>query len=123
MALIFANVIIVFTMGFILWWFWFYTPAVQESQSDSQHLLIDIQVEHGVYQPDRIRVHANQEITLRFHRQDPSPCAEQVTFPDLKLGAELSLQQPTELKLPKLTPGRYGFSCQMQMYRGEVEVV
>ena len=103
----------------IAWWFWIYRPE-QEKLSGKQ---LEILVEDGVYQPSRISVPAHTAFTIQFLRKDPSNCAEQVVFPELKISANLALNQSRKIQLPPLEPGRYAFHCQMQMYRGQLEVM
>ena len=99
----------------IVWWFWM---AGRKSSAETYQASLIIQVKDGVYDPDRIQVPAGQEITLRFQREDPSPCAEFVVFADLEVSARLSVHEVTEVELPKLEKGEYPFTCQMKMYRG-----
>jgi len=46
-----------------------------------------------------------------------------VPFPDLDISEHLPLGRVQDVQLPALEPGRYGFQCQMLMYKGEVEAV
>ena len=111
-------------IGLIIWWFWLYRPvSLVASQSGSGAKPITILVADGVYQPPRIRLSAGEPVILRFFRQDPSPCAEMVVFDSLNLTNELPLAQTTEIVLPALPAGNYPFTCQMQMYRGELLIV
>lgn len=102
----------------IVWWFWLYKPA--KSAKLSQNL--EIVVEDGVYTPSRINVPAEKPITLRFLRKDQSPCAATVIFPELEISEELPVGKVKNVMLPAMTPGTYNFSCQMQMYRGQLTV-
>lgn len=99
----------------IAWWFWM---AGRRSAAETYQASLVVQVKDGVYDPDRIQVPVGQEITLRFKREDPSPCAEYVVFSDLDISAQLSVHEITEVVLPKLEKGEYPFTCQMKMYRG-----
>jgi plastocyanin domain-containing protein len=82
----------------------------------------EILVRDGVYEPDHIRLPAGEAATLYFRREDPSPCAEYVLFPDLEVSAQLAVDERTPVRLPPAEPGRYPFTCQMQMYRGTLTV-
>ncbi len=104
-------------IGFIVWWFWLSQSRLSPIQLDK---LIEIKVKEGIYQPASIQVPLNQEITLRFIRQDPSPCAETVIFNTLDINKSLPLNQPTDIKLTLIKPGEYEFTCQMGMYRGKL---
>jgi len=109
------------TVAFIVWWFWIYKPRATAVQSPSGGA-VEIVVADGIYSPAHIELAAGQAAVLRFLRQDPAPCAEQVQFPDLGISAELPLGKPVEVQLPALEAGEYAFSCQMQMYRGTLSV-
>lgn len=106
---------------FIVWWFWIYKPRKTIARTTPEGT-VEIVVADGIYSPAHIELAAGQAAVLRFLRQDPAPCAEQVQFPDLGVSAELPLGKPVEVRLPALEAGEYPFSCQMQMYRGTLNV-
>jgi plastocyanin domain-containing protein len=103
-------------IGFIVWWFWLYKPRAVRSADPAAP--IEITVADGVYTPARIELPAGQPLVLRFLRRDPGPCAEQLQFADLGISVELPLNKAVDVALPAQPAGEYGFSCQMQMYRG-----
>ncbi|WP_323845509.1 cupredoxin domain-containing protein [Microbulbifer magnicolonia] len=105
----------------ILWWFWL-GPRRQTAAAVSGAERLQILVKDGVYEPDHIRLPAGEAATLHFRREDPSPCAEWVLFPDLEVSAQLSVHSDTAVKIPAAEPGEYPFTCQMQMYRGTLVV-
>ena len=105
-------------IALVVWWFWLYKPKEVATSEGT----ITIIVENGTYEPSRIRLPQNQSSTLRFIRKDESPCAATVVFADLNIAEELLLNEPREIRLPPLEPGEYSFTCQMQMYRGELLV-
>ncbi|MEK6550224.1 MAG: cupredoxin domain-containing protein [Pseudomonadota bacterium] len=105
-------------IAFIVWWFWLSRPALKKVASG----VIDIVVDHGVYTPARIEVSAGKPVTLRFLRQDASPCAEKVVFDSLGISEDLPLNKPREVRLPPLPSGELEFTCQMRMYRGTLVV-
>lgn len=119
MTTLIVNAAGLLLMAAIVWWFWLYRPAAV-AQPDAGTVLIT--VENGVYSPDRISVPASQPTTLRFLRKDRSACAATVIFNDLDISAELPLGEITEVVIAPSAPGNYSFSCQMQMYRGSLEV-
>lgn len=106
-------------IGAIVWWFWLYKPR---QHAGAKGGVVTIVVDNGVYQPAHIRLPAHRPATLRFIRKDDSPCAATVVFADLDISEELPLNRPKEVVLPPQPPGRYAFTCQMQMYRGELTV-
>jgi plastocyanin domain-containing protein len=111
-----VDVLALAVIGFVIWWFWLYKPQAVSHRLAGQP--IEIIVANGVYTPARIEQPQGQALVLRFLRQDPSPCAEQVQFAELGISAELPLNRPVDVQVPAQAPGEYGFSCQMQMYRG-----
>ena len=114
-----VNFIGIAFMIFIIGWFWFSHQKSVRINND----VITIEVIDGIYIPARIELSSHQEITLIFLRKDPSPCSEYVVFDTLNISAQLPLNKKHEIFLGKLSPGKYAFTCQMQMYRGELIVV
>jgi len=104
----------------IVWWFWLYKPADVKVNSDVSELLVT--VENGVYNPARLSIPAGQTTSVKFLRKEASPCAGTVVFADLSISEELPLNKEKVIQLPALAPGSYSFTCQMQMYRGELIV-
>jgi plastocyanin domain-containing protein len=104
-------------LGLIVWWFWFSKPKARIAAGAGP---IDIVVDNGVYTPARIQVPTGKPVTLRFLRNDPSPCAEKVLFDDFGVAADLAVGKPTEVTITPEKPGEYPFTCQMRMYRGVV---
>lgn len=104
-------------IGSIVWWFWFSKPRTIKAK---QNNLIEIKVKDGVYQPAIIQVKVNQLLTLRFIREDATPCAEIVIFPDLNVTKTLPLQIPIDIPLTLQQLGEYKFTCQMGMYQGKL---
>lgn len=113
-----VNLIGLAAIGLIAWWFWFYKPT---SISASAEGLV-ITVDGGAYTPAHLVVPANQPTSLTFLRKDASPCAEVVMIPSLDINETLPLNKPISVALPALSPGDYPFHCQMQMYRGSLNV-
>ncbi len=102
-------------MALIVWWFWLSRPQAQRVSGAGP---IEIIVDNGVYTPARIEVPAGKPVTLRFVRQDPSPCAEKALFGSLGVSADLPVGKPVDVIVTPPQPGEYEFTCQMQMYRG-----
>lgn len=119
MMLFIVTLIGVLLIAFIVWWFWLSQPRSYTAKIDD---VIKIKVKDGVYQPDIIQVPINREITLRFIREDATPCAEMVIFNKLDINRALKLKQKTDIKLTIKEPGEYEFTCQMGMYRGRLIV-
>ncbi len=116
--MIVINVLGLLLIALIVWWFWLYRePATALEVGE-----VTIAVQDGVYDPAHIRVQAGQAAQLNFLRKDPSPCASVVVFKDFDISEELPLNKTRTVSLPPMQPGRYPFTCQMQMYRGELIV-
>ena len=106
-------------MALIVWWFWLWQPRrARRATGDPVEIIVD----DGVYDPAWIETPAGQPLTLRFLRKDPSPCAEQVIFQDLGVSEELPVGEYRDVTLTPREPGTYRFTCQMQMYQGQLRV-
>jgi len=112
------NIAGVLLIALIVWWFWIHESEAVETQGDQGV----ITVANGTYEPSRVLLASGEEATLRFLRNDESPCASVVVFADLDISQELRVGEIEEVRLPALPPGEYPFTCQMQMYRGDVVV-
>jgi len=112
------NIAGLLLIALIVWWFWLYKPKQAELSSND----LVIVVENGTYTPSRIKFSANESIILQFLRKDASPCAEIVLIPELKVSETLPINKIKKIQLPAMTPGEYEFHCQMQMYRGKINV-
>ncbi len=106
-------------IALIAWWFWFYQAKGVEAQSGQA---VEILVHDGVYEPARVQVPQGQPVELVFLRQDASPCAAMVEFPDFGISRELLVNKKTSIHLPAMLPGEYPFHCQMNMYQGSLLV-
>lgn len=109
------NIVGFLFIGLIVWWFWLYKPAETEATKENR---IKVVVNNGIYQPARIKVKAGTPALIEFVREDTSPCAAMVLFPDFEISEELSLNESKLLELPAMVSGEYPFHCQMQMYKG-----
>lgn len=110
------NIIGLCLIFLIVWWFWLSKASTVTKAND----LIEIKVKDGVYQPPFIQVKANHPITLRFIREDASPCAEVVVFSTLNINEQLPLHKAKDIVLTLQDVGEYEFTCQMGMYRGKI---
>lgn len=104
-----------------LWWFLLSKPKSQKAKTDRGIQEIDITVDGG-YEPSRVVVSAGQRVRLNFYRQDPSSCLEEVRFPDFHIAQELPLNKVTPIEFRPDKPGKYEFTCGMNMFRGAIEV-
>lgn len=108
-------------IGLELWWFLFSKSKSNHTSITSGIQEITITVDGG-YEPNQIVVQAGQPVRLNFDRKDPSSCLEEVRFPDFRITQELPLHQVTAIEFTPEKPGRYEFTCGMNMYHGVVEV-
>ncbi len=114
-----VNSIGIILIVLIIWWFWLKKAKAEKVATD----VIKIMVKDGVYTPSRIEVAQKDKITLEFYREDKSACSEYVIFEGIDKQAKLPIDQPFQLELENLLPGKYPFACQMKMYQGELVVV
>ncbi|WNZ28169.1 cupredoxin domain-containing protein (plasmid) [Leptolyngbya sp. NK1-12] len=108
-------------IGLELWWFLFSKPKSQKAESRQGIQEVTVMVDGG-YDPSRVVVNAGQPVRLNFDRKDPSSCLEEVRFPDFRIAQELPLNQVTPIEFTPNKPGRYEFTCGMNMFRGIVDV-
>lgn len=108
-------------IGLELWWFLLSKPKSRKATAQDGVQEVTVTVDGG-YEPSQIVVQAGQPVRLNFDRKDPSSCLEEVRFPDFRIAQELPLNQVTPIEFIPDKPGRYEFTCGMNMFRGIVEV-
>jgi len=108
-------------IGLELWWFLFSKPKSRQAATTRGIQEITVTV-NGGYDPSQIVVQVGQPVRLNFDRKDPSSCLEEVRFPDFHIARKLPLNQTTAIEFTPDKPGRYEFTCGMNMFRGVVEV-
>jgi plastocyanin domain-containing protein len=108
-------------IGLELWWFLFNKPKSRKAISQGGVQEITVTVDGG-YEPSQIVVQAGQPVRLKFNRKDPSSCLEEVRLPDFRIAQELPLNQTTAIEFTPSKPGRYEFTCGMNMFRGVIDV-
>lgn len=108
-------------MGLELWWFLLSHPKTKQAQSNQGFQEVNITVDGG-YEPGFIVVKSGQRVRLNFLRKDPNSCLEKVLFPDFHIAQDLPLYQVATVEFTPQNPGKYLFTCGMNMFRGEVEV-
>jgi plastocyanin domain-containing protein len=111
-------------LGLISWELWWFLLNKQQShqvkaQGGIQAVTVTVD---GGYEPSNIVVQAGQLVRLNFDRRDPSNCLEEVRIPDFRIAQKLTLNQITPIEFTPDKPGRYEFSCGMNMFRGVIEV-
>jgi plastocyanin domain-containing protein len=108
-------------IGLELWWFLLSQTKSHQAKSKAGIQELTITVDGG-YEPSQILVQAGQPVRLNFYRKDPSSCLEEIRFPDFHIAQELPLNQTTPIEFNPQNPGKYEFTCGMNMFRGTVEV-
>ncbi|HEY9637224.1 MAG TPA: cupredoxin domain-containing protein [Coleofasciculaceae cyanobacterium] len=108
-------------IGLELWWFLLSKPKSRQATTGGGIQEVTVTVDGG-YKPSQIVVQAGQPVRLNFDRKDPSSCLEEVRFPDFRIAQELPLNQVTPIEFTPDKPGKYEFTCGMNMFRGVVEV-
>ncbi|VEL97199.1 cupredoxin-like protein [Alteromonas sp. 76-1] len=116
--MLWINLVGIALIVLIVWWFWLY----KEHNISIAEGSLEVLVKDGIYQPAHIKIRANEERQIVFHRADATPCAEMLSIPDLDISERLPLNKKTVISLPALPSGEYAFHCQMQMYKGKITV-
>jgi plastocyanin domain-containing protein len=108
-------------VGAELWWFLRRKPTSRTARTHEGIQEVTVIVDGG-YEPSQVIVQAGHLVRLSFDRKDPSSCLEEIRIPDFKIAQKLVLNQITSIEFTPDKPGRYEFSCGMNMFRGVVEV-
>jgi plastocyanin domain-containing protein len=108
-------------IGLELWWFLFSKPKSRQAEARQGIQEVSITVDGG-YEPAYITVKMGQLVRLNFLRRDPSSCLEKVLLPDFRIAQDLGLNQITPIEFMPEKPGKYSFTCGMNMFRGILEV-
>jgi plastocyanin domain-containing protein len=108
-------------IGLELWWFLASKPKSRQAttQGDIQEITVTVD---GGYEPSQIVVRSSQKVRLNFDRKDASSCLEEVRFPDFGIAQTLPLNRVTPIEFTPEKPGRYEFTCGMNMFRGVIQV-
>ena len=106
-------------LGFVLWFFFGPRPAAPARTTGAGVQEVEVTVRSS-YIPDRIEVRAGQPVRIKFRRDEPNPCTDQVLFPDFGIVRDLQLGRETVVELTPPAPGEYAFHCGMNMVRGKL---
>ena len=109
-------------IGFIVWFFLMKRSTglrAAETSGGYQEAMILVK---GGYTPDTIVVRAGKPVRLNFRREETASCSDKVIFADFGKSADLPTGQTVSVELLPNTPGEYGFSCPMGMFRGRLVV-
>ena len=108
-------------IGLELWWFLLSKPKSRQATTQAGIQEVTVTVDGG-YEPSRVVLSAGQPVRLNFYRKDPSSCLEEVRFPDFHIAQELPLNKVMPIEFTPDKPGKYEFTCGMNMFRGAIEV-
>jgi plastocyanin domain-containing protein len=95
----------------------------QQAPAVPQSGVSEITVTGKGFEPDRIRVKAGQQVTLRFTRKAAETCADAVLVQGDPVRHMLPLNAPVDVKVTAPPSGELAFACPMNMYRGAIVVV
>ncbi len=110
-------------VGGIVWFFWLkQSVGTRASLTSAGYQETTILVKDGVYTPDTILVDHGTPVRLTFRREEAVPCSETVLFDAFDKSVQLPQGQSVPVELMPTEPGRFGFACQMGMYRGTLVV-
>lgn len=114
------NIIVTIAgIGVIAFIYWFFLMKKEKAVTVGD--VVDIVVSGG-YSPNTIAVARGKKTTLRFTRQDPSSCLEEVVIPKFKIRKFLPLNQTVSVELKPEKAGEYEFVCGMNMFHGKLIV-
>src|SRR5262245_11087731 len=101
----------------ILWFFFGSRMAVAARSGAAGVQEVEVVVRSS-YVPDRVEARAGRPVRIRFRRDEPNPCTDQVVFPDFGVVRDLPLGKVTTVEVTPPAPGEYPFHCGMNMLRG-----
>ena len=76
----------------------------------------------GGYSPKVVYARAGEPIRLTFLREETASCSERVVFPAFGKSTMLPFGERIVVELPPSPPGRYEFTCAMNMLHGRLVV-
>ena len=119
---LFVSIIVLGMIAFILFWF-FKKPQEYGKRAQQKNGYQEIRVEvMGGYTPGTIILKKSKPARIIFDRKDPSPCLDQIVFPDFGVHADLPMGDQYVVEITPEEAGEYGFSCGMNMMHGKMIV-
>lgn len=79
-------------------------------------------VVRGGYEPSVIEVTAGTPVRLHFFRDESNPCSDTVVLGEWGISRSLPAHETTDIDFTPTRPGRFDFTCGMNMIRGTVIV-
>lgn len=108
-------------IGWIGWFFFLSERQQTRAAAVSGVQEIDVRVKGG-YDPDVIVVQPGLPVRLNFYRDETASCSDTVVFGDFGISRPLPAYQTTPVEFTPEKPGRYTFTCGMNMMRGTLIV-
>ena len=119
---LFVSIVVLGMIAFILFWF-FKKPEKSGQKAQQKKGYQEIRVEvMGGYTPELIILKKSVPARIIFDRKDPSPCLDQIVFPDFGVHADLPMGDQYVVEITPEQAGEYGFSCGMNMMHGKMIV-
>ena len=119
---LFVSIVVLGMIAFILFWF-FKKPQEDGKRAQQKNGSQEIRVEvMGGYTPELIILKKSVPARIVFDRKDPSPCLDQIVFPDFGVHADLPMGEEYVVEITPEQAGEYGFSCGMNMMHGKMIV-
>ena len=107
---------------FILWWFFAnHEKSGVKAQRVGNRQEVHITV-NGGYSPGTVVLEKGIPARLIFNRVDPSPCVDQVVFPDFGVQADLPMKEDYVIDITPDKSGEFGYACGMNMLHGKLVV-
>ena len=119
---LFVSIVVLGMIAFILFWF-FKKPEKSGQKAQQKKGYQEIRVEvMGGYTPELIILKKSVPAHIIFDRKDPSPCLDQIVFPDFGVHADLPMGEEYVVEITPEQAGEFGFACGMSMMHGKVIV-
>ena len=117
-----VTIICIALIAFILIWFSKSLKNLDKRPSKKKgYQEIRVEVKGG-YTPELIILKKSVPARIVFDRKDPSPCLDQIVFPDFGVHADLPMGEEYVVEITPEQAGEYGFSCGMNMMHGKMIV-
>ena len=119
---LFVSIVVLGMIAFILFWF-FKKP--QEDAKRAQQKMAIRRFEWrswGDTLQELLSSKNRNQLVLFLIEKYPSPCLDQIVFPDFGVHADLPMGDQYVVEITPEEAGEYGFSCGMNMMHGKMIV-
>lgn len=116
-----VTIICIALIAFILFWFFKKPENLDKSPAKNGYQEIRVEVMGG-YTPELIVLKKSVPARIVFDRKDPSPCLDQIVFPDFGVHANLPMGEEYVVEITPEQAGEFGFACGMNMMHGKMIV-